>query len=321
MNKPILFIAMVFCIVLGAKAQVTTAEKQLKTQTKDTLNGWKRGGTAGFSFNQVSLTNWAAGGLNAISASASLKLFANYKKDKLTWDNNLDLGYGLVRQGTGSAATIQKNDDQIDFTSKLGLKAKDNLYYAALLNFKTQFAEGFAYPNDSTAISDFLAPGYLLFAAGVDYKRDKITVFLAPVTSKVTIVAHQPLADAGAFGVTAATYDSLGRRVTSGENIRTEFGGYLRALYQADLMKNVGLVSKLDLFSNYLNNPGNIDVNWETTIVMKVNDYINVKFGTHLIYDDDIDISVDENDDGIIDAVGPRTQFKQLFNLGFSYKF
>ena len=109
--------------------------------------------------------------------------------------------------------------------------------------------------------------------------------------------------------------------VQQGEQIRTEFGGYLRMFYKRDIMKNVSFQTKLDLFSNYLNNPENIDVNWETLFSFKVNKFISASLATQLIYDHDIMISVDDNDDGIIDAIGPRTQFKQILNIGFSYKF
>ncbi len=181
---------------------------------------------------------------------------------------------------------------------------------------------GFNYPDDSTKISDLLAPAYLLGAVGLDYKpSDKFTAFVAPVTAKTTFVNDQVLADAGAFGVEKAVYDTAGNLLTAGKNIRTEFGGYIRLFYKVDVMKNVSLQTKLDLFSNYLENPQNIDVSWEVLISMKVNKYISATITTHLLYDDDTDISIDNNNDGIIDRIGPRTQFKEVLGVGFSYKF
>ena len=86
-------------------------------------------------------------------------------------------------------------------------------------------------------------------------------------------------------------------------------------------MENITILTKLDLFSNYMDNPQNIDVGWETLLTMKVNKYISATLTTHLIYDDDIDIAVDTDNDGITDETGPRTQFKEVLGIGFTYNF
>ena len=134
-------------------SQITDAEKQLKTQVADSVMGWKKGGVININTSQTSLTNWAAGGQSSVSVNGLLSLHAHNKKEKSLWENYLDLGYGSLKQKGGD---WWKTDDRIDFTSKYGLKATKNLYYAALLNFKTQMTPGFNYPNDSVKISDFL---------------------------------------------------------------------------------------------------------------------------------------------------------------------
>jgi len=176
-------------------------------------------------------------------------------------------------------------------------------------------APGYNYPNDSVKISTFMAPAYLLAALGMDYKPDAyLSIFLAPATGRLTIVNDKTLADAGAFGV------------DPGKNTKGEFGGYRRMIYtrndfKPELLKNVAFTTKFDLFSNYLDHPSNMDVSWETLIALKVNQYISVNFTSHLLYDDDTKISIDKNDDGSVDEYGPRVQFKEIFGVGFSYKF
>lgn len=275
---------------------------------------------ASLTFNQVSLTNWAAGGQSSISGNVFVNLFANYKDDKQTWDNSLDLGYGLIRNND---QPFVKSDDRIEFNSKYGRNITDAWYYSGLLNFRTQFAPGYNIPNDSVLISDFLAPAYILLSLGFDYKpNENFTLMLSPVTSKTTIVNNQKLADAGAFGVEGAEFDATtGQKIADGKRIRYEIGSFLKLAYQKEVIENVNFQTKLDLFSNYLNNPGNIDVNWEVIVAMKINKYLTANLNTHLIYDDDIAIGVDRNDDGINDGFGPRTQFKEVFGLGLSYKF
>ncbi|MCI5056370.1 MAG: DUF3078 domain-containing protein [Flavobacteriales bacterium] len=296
---------------IATYAQDTTTEADLKKKKKkegekEVADGWKKGGVFNLGFSQTSLTNWAAGGVNSLSLNGLLNAFANYKKGKSTWDNNLNIGLGSIKQGD---ADWFKNDDVIDFTSKYGRQAFSDWYYAGLINFRTQLLDGFNSPEDSIRISSLLAPGYLLGAIGMDYKpNDEFSLFIAPLTSKTTFVMDDFLAAQGAFGV------------DPGENIRNEFGGYIRMLYQKkEIVKNVNFTTKLDLFSNYLNNPQNIDIVWENLVAMKVNKYLGLTFNTLLLYDDDITI-VGEDSDGNAFA-GPRTQFKEVFTAGFTYKF
>ena len=300
-------------IIPVVNGQVTEAEKKLRTQEADTLQGWKTGGVTALNLSQTSLKNWAAGGQNSLALNGLFSMFANYKNDKSVWDNSLDVGYGLLKQG--SSDEFMKTDDKIDFLSKYGQEAFKNFYYAALLNLKTQMAPGYNYPNTTDKISDFLAPGYLLAAIGMDFKPNNyLSAFIAPLTAKFTFVTDEALSDAGAFGV------------TPGEKVKSELGGYVRMIYTKndftqEFLKNISYTSKLDLFSNYLNKPENIDVSWETLIMMKVNKYISVSFNTHLVYDDDVKIRHDSTGDGVLDKESPKTQFKQILGVGFSYKF
>jgi len=319
MIKKLIFFSLVSFFSGNIIAQTTEAEATLLKQNKDSLDGWKTGGIISINLTQVSLTNWAAGGNNSVSVNGILSLFANLKKGNSNWDNSLDLAYGMLQQGNEN---VRKTDDKIDFTSKYGQKAYKNWYYAGLVNFKSQMTVGYNYPDDSTKISNFMAPAYTLVAIGMDYKPSNVfTLFISPLTMKTTFVNDQTLADAGAYGVDPAKYNDLGILTASGKNIRSGYGGYLRAQFKKDVMENINLQSKLELFSNYAENPDHVDVNWEVLIVLKVNKYISATISTQLIYDHDIDIGVDTNGDDIIDKVGPRTQFKEVLGIGLSYKF
>ncbi|HTL82272.1 MAG TPA: DUF3078 domain-containing protein [Bacteroidia bacterium] len=289
----------------------------------DSTKIWAKGGAFALNFTQASYTNWAAGGINSISGQVLFGVFANYKKGLNTWDNSLDLGYGLLQQST--SAYVKKTDDKIDFTSKYGRYAfKKVWFYSALFGFKTQFQPGYNYLDDTakTKISDFMSPGYALLAIGLDYKPNKkFSLLISPLTAKFTFVNDQALADAGAYGVKKAVYDTAGNIITPGQNVRGEFGSYLRAQYNTDVMKNVTLAARLELFSNYLHNPQNIDVNADLLLGLKVNKYITASLNFSAIYDDDVMIAVDNNHDGVIDGVGPRLQFRQVMAVGFSAKF
>lgn len=298
--------------LMSAVASVNAQEAAVDTS-------WKKGGIIGLNFTQVSLSNWAAGGQNSISGIALFNYFANYNDGKNTWDNNIDLGYGMTQNGDADPI---KSEDKIDLSTKYGRYAFKHWYYTAMLGFKSQFTPGYNYPNDSVKISNFMAPAYITVALGMDYKpNDNFSLFIAPLTGRIIIVNDKDLADAGAYGVDPAEFNDLGEKTKDGDMMRTEFGALLRALYKKDILENVNLQTKLELFSNYIDEPQNIDVNWEVLLSMKVNKYITATLATQLLYDDNTIITIDKNDDGIIDEAGPRTQFKEVLGVGFSYKF
>jgi hypothetical protein len=273
------------------------------SQDTDTLSNWKLGGMSTLTFTQVSLSKyWAAGGENSLSGGVMINFYANYEKDNVSWANSLDLGYGLIKQGD----ITKKSNDRIDFSSQYGKKASEKWNYSGLFNFKTQFAPGYNYPNDQDIISNFFAPAYITTSLGMEYKPDdRFSLFLSPVTGKFTFVADDSLSASGSFGV------------EPGEKFRAELGGFLKAMYKTPLFTNVDLQTKLDLFSNYLNNPQNIDVNMEILINMQINKFLSANINTLFIYDDDINFLIDPESG----KKGPRLQFKEVIGLGLSYKF
>lgn len=279
----------------------------------DTTNYWLTKGNAQLLANQASFTNWAKGGNNSVSGTALLNYNITYNDSLTIWENVFDFGYGLIN--TKEFGT-RKNEDKIDILSNFNHIAATKLYYTAKLNFKSQFVEGYNYPNDSVEVSNFLAPAYVILSAGMTYRPDaNFSFYLSPATGKMTIVNDDVLSAQGAYGV------------TPGEKTRLEFGAYATLDYKKELMENITFKSKLDLFNNYTDpnadNRANIDVNWENSLNLTVNEYITVNIFAHLIYDHDILVPLFKDVDGVevSDGVGRRLQIKQTLGLGFSYKF
>lgn len=278
----------------------------LTAMTQDTVSvegPWTNNGMVGLNFSQVSLTNWAQGGESSYAVNGLSALNFNYNKDRNSWANTVDIGYGIQKIGEKDPA---KTDDHLDLLSKYGRQLSGNWFFSGMLNFKTQFTKGFNQTESGKVlISDFLSPGYLLFSLGMEYKKDdSFFVLLSPATSKITIVVNDSLSGVGSFGV------------DPGKTTRTEFGGSIKIGLNKDLMENVNLTSTLDLFSNYFDNPQNIDISWKALLNMKINEYLSANISTHLIYDDDIE-SIDS--EGV--KSGPKVQFKEILGIGFSYKF
>ncbi len=298
--------------------------------TDTSPDGWKFGGFTSLQINQTALVNWNAGGENSFSGVAQVALFANLKKNGWHWNNAIDLGFGQLYSKTFG---WQKNEDKINVLSTLTrpIGQSKKFSYAAEVNFKTQFAPGYQLPNDSVAISRFMAPGYLILTLGVTYKpADWISFYLSPATGKFTFVTDPELNARGAFGV------------DTGKTVRSEFGAYFRLNLKKQIMKNITIQTDLTLFNNYSDkNPVNrekVDVDWQTSINMKVNKFITVSLFTHLIYDYDIKqlvfdgdnpvYQLDGNGQFVTDADGNKLQkrdallqFKEVLGVGFSYKF
>lgn len=269
----------------------------------DSLTYWKKSGLISANFSQVSLTNWAAGGQSSMSGTFMFNYLANYKKDSLSWDNYFDLRYGFLKE---DETDLTKSSDRIEFNSKIGYATGGGWNYSGLVNFKSQFAPGYNYPRTpgDEPISKFFAPAYVNVALGMDYKTEFLTLFISPATGKFTIVSDDVLSAAGEFGV------------DPGEKFRAEFGGSVRFAAKKEIVKNVTASTKLDLFSNYFNNPGNIDVDWTFMLNMKVNEWLSANLLTQLIYDDDIKIYNPKTDNS-----APMVQFMEMFGVGLSVKF
>lgn len=276
---------------------------------------WTRSGDIGLNFSQSHLSNWAAGGDNALNWQGIFNYNANYAHENNKWDNNISLALGYSHLGDAKAI---KTDDKIELNSLYGYKATEKLFYSLAFSFKTQFADGFDYKNNSTnRISGFMVPAYATLGLGLEYVPNaNFSINFAPLTGRITIVNDQDMADAGAFGVDPAEYDEItGDKINDGKTTRFEFGAKMTAKLDVKIAENVNFNSKLELFSDYLKNPQNIDVDWQNLITMKVNSWLNANITAHLIYDDDIMIT---DKDG---NIGPRTQFKEVLSIGLSYKF
>lgn len=283
----------------------------------DTIpKNWKLNATYILNGTQTSFINWSAGGRNNVSVLGSIITSAVYDKKNIKWANDLNLTLGGLQYiEKESKEGLQKTDDRVDLSSNLGYKLKEHVYFSLLGGLRTQMLDGFAYPNDSVRVSTFMAPGYISGALGIDYiPNSNFSIFSSPFAMKLTIVNDNTLANAGAFGVRAATYDGLGNVLTAGEHFRGEFGAYIKMIYTDTLAKNIELRSKVELFSNYLDDPQNIDVNAEALFNFKVNSWFSASLQWTLIYDDDIDIQDGKG------GFGPRTQFKSVIGLGITYK-
>lgn len=302
----------------------------LKSQDKATTpkdTSWKTNGFISVNVSQTALSNWQGGGQDNISFNALINYEANYKKGNNEWKNKFDGQYGVVKIGQGKV--WQKNADQIFALSKYSKYAfKKYWFYTLVTDFRSQFTDGYKYFGDSskTAISRWAAPAYIQLALGIDFKpADYFVTTISPVAGKITVVSDGNFANNGDYGLSGAVFDANGNVVTPGKKIRYEFGGRLTVKFKKDLNKIVSFDTYADFFSNYTNKPQNIDVVWNSLFTIKIAKFFTASISARMLYDDDINVQYDWNQDGKYDHKndinGPRTQWLSIYGIGFGYKF
>jgi len=277
MKTRILLLLSLLCVI-SLKAQDSTLVATTPAVT-DTVGPWTKKGNASLLFNQSTFSNWVAGGENNVSGNLGLNYDFNYAKGDWSWDNKLIASYGIVK--TKTSAFAKKTDDRIYFNSVLGKKATERWYYSAFVNFRTQFTKGYLYTRDGEGehreeFTSFLSPAYLYAGVGMLYKRDEnLKINLSPVTSKFTFVDK-------AFTLPNEEYFG----VKEGKTIRYELGFNASMYYKLDVIANVQFENILNLYSNYLEDPQNVDIDYQLNIVMRINRYLTTNLMFQVIYDD-----------------------------------
>jgi len=260
----------------------------------DTLNAWTYSVKSSATFSQAAFSNWATGGENSFSLNGLSLLGANYKSSNILWENDLIFAYGGIKQGHQE---YRKTDDKFEINSKFGYLAINKWYYSVLVNFKSQFSPSYDTLSSKTLQSNFMAPAYLTLAGGFNYTPNKhFTLFIGPLSGRTTstFVLDDTLSQRGAFGVKA------------GQHFRHEFGGTIKVSTNLDLMKNINLLSRLVLFSNYKENPEIIKVDWQLLFTLKINELFSTIMNLQVLYDQD---------------VSNKIQVKEILGVGIVHKF
>ncbi|ALJ06737.1 hypothetical protein APS56_05055 [Pseudalgibacter alginicilyticus] len=283
---------------------------------------WIQKNKFGIDLSEVAFVNWNSGGSNSISGLLGFESSANYKDPFFYWNNNVKIRYGINKQ---ESRELRKTDDLFELNSNLGYQPDkySHWFYSARFNFKTQLANGYKYPNRDNEISRLMAPGYLFLGAGMEYGKqiDELSLYFSPLTLKTTFVLDQDLANAGSFGVEPAVLDSLGNVIVEGDRIRSEVGMLLTNSYEMEVAENIKMSNQLSLYSDYINNFGNVDIDWQLTFDFKVNSFVKATFGSHLKYDDDVKTTEPSEIEGEFDEAGAKVQWKQILGVGFAVNF
>ena len=276
----------IFAIVLMFNISLIFAQEN-KEEVKD---GWKKGGNVAITFNQSAFNNeWTGGGISNLLANILVNYDMNLTQGDLIWDNKLIADYGALKNKGDENFT--KSNDRLEFNSLLGKKMKGFWYYSAYFNMKTQMDTGV--DGDGNKTTHFFSPAYFQVGPGLLWKKsDNLKVNISPAAAKYIIV-HDEFA--GSFGT------DLGK--TSAFELGASVNGY----YKLGLGKNISMENLLGLYSNYLNEAKNVDVDYTMNLVMTVNKYISTNLTFQAIYDDN--------------AQRNGFQIREAFGVGVNFKF
>jgi hypothetical protein len=282
MKKIFFFFFLLFSIALFSQDK--------KKDSVPPVPKWKVNGRFTFLFNQSTFTNWKAGGDNNIAGNIGVNYDFNYKNGPWNWDNRIITAYGM---SSIKDEGFRKTGDRFEYNSLLGLKTKKYWFFSFILNFKTQYSRGFDYKKTpKVAISDFFAPAYLTFGPGMLWKRsDNATVNIAPATARFTFVSDE---FSGKYGV------------DQGKNTKFDLGFNLSAFFKFKILDNVTVTNIFAMYSNYLEKPQNIDLDYQMRFSVPLNRYLAMDILLHTLIDDN---------------ASSKVQFKEIFGLSFKYTF
>ncbi|APG65755.1 hypothetical protein LPB136_10430 [Tenacibaculum todarodis] len=258
--------------------------------TTDSIQKWAIKGKFTFLFNQSAFSNWTSGGDNTIAGNVNINYDFNYKKGKWNWDNKIITGYGLSHVDDKG---FRKTNDQFEYNSLLGLKSKGLWFFSFFNNITTQFTRGYDYSQTPVKpTSTFFSPAYISFGPGLLWKKsDDYRINIAPATSRFTFVSEE---FSGKYGVDV------------GETSSYSLGFNLSTYMKFDLMENINMENIVAIYSDYLNHPENIDVNYQMNLLFTINKYFSMNMTLHAVIDDN---------------TSKRIQFREIFGLGLSYFF
>jgi hypothetical protein len=324
--KKLLLLSFLLFSIIGFAQDAEEASK-LDEKAEEGKDGWTRSGKITLLINQSAFSNWQAGGDNNFAGNVNLNYDINYIKGIWIWDNKILASYGLTSTKDDG---IRKTDDRLELNSILGRHIKKNWSASFFMNFKTQFTDGYAYEddyldqapagiirdNEDFPTSGFFKPAYWSFGPGFLWKKnDNLYANISPLTAKFTFITSEIFtyndedyfdANGNQLYVYESSNDVETFGVDPGDSSLFEFGFNLRAYYKADIMKNISIENILNLYSNYLDKPQNVDLDYTMNLVMKINDVFSTNLTFQTIYDDN---------------AFQGFQIREIFGLGLNMNF
>jgi len=293
----------------AAAAEASKLDVKPTKTVPDSLT-WMFSGVVGTNLSQTQLWNWAAGGNNNFTGVIFANLFLRYKKNKISWDSNLDTDLGFM-YASDTKFPWRKSNDKINFATKLGWEFKPKWFLTLLGGFKSQYIAGYDYKEDLDKplyTSNWASPSYTDLSLGIDWKPNKIfSVYYSPIAGRLTTVMDSMLRPK--YGM------QLIKQPDIYKNYKAEVGMTFKGAVLYQDIENLKIMSTIVLFTPYTKKFGNINVDWDFLISYRFLKVLNVSLSTSLKYYDEIMIELKDG------KKGPRVQFMEVLGVGIGYSF
>ena len=305
---------------VDTRVNVTTAQEEALRRvalSKIKPDLWKFKTDLSYLLSQGVISNWAKGGESNISSVLDVTSALNYTNKVTKVNSATSARFALGLQASGKYGGIRKNLDILEINSKINHKAFGKFDLSGIFQFKSQFLPGYTYPNDTTSVmvSKFFNPATFILGYGLEYKPNKnLSVSFSPLSYKGTFVTDTAYINQTKYGIAA---DKMAKN---------ELGAYLTVNSKLVLFEKINMTNRVQLFSNFLMKPQNVDVDWEMIATMPLNWFTDLRVNTHLIYDDNTLLPVFEKGEPVLGTDGkqkkaPMVQFKELLGVSFVFKF
>ena len=267
---------------------------------KDSL--WTKRGNVAVLLNQTGFSDWVGGGTNNFSGTIKFDYEWEYRNKGWDWLSNVESAFGLAKYK--NAPFARKIDDRILIQSIVGKEFTRNLSFSAFFNFTSQIGNGYKYKKDDDnneireLTTRIFSPAYFQIGSGFLWKKDeKLWVNYSPIASRLILVSKK-------FTDGLSENESY-FGVSPNKSSRYELGANLTFHSEGSLLENVNYKQDLKLFSNYLEDASNIDLDYLAQIEINVNPFLSTQLIFQLIYDDN--------------AVS-RLQVREVFGVGVQLK-
>ncbi len=239
-------------------------------------------------FEQQQTKNWSAGGYSSVTFGGLFKGFYNYKYDKHKVDNTVEVAYGRTRQDICGKGIWDKenewikSEDRIEINSIYGYQAVGFWNYSSLINIKSQFDNGYSKDDRENPISAGLSPVVMTTSVGLEYKKSYFSTLFSCLTGKTTYCLDKR----------RSIHEAVFGKDDWDRTWKLSLGSYIKVFYQRDVMKNINILAKLDLFYDYKKPLIDTDITTEIFVSMKISKYLNTFISIQAAIDKDFSTAI-----------------------------
>lgn len=266
---------------------------------------WVRSGEHSFQFAQNYFSdNWHKGGTNNLNFNSYHVLRANYKKDKVRFNNTLEWRLSVFNAPDDSLREYRIGNDLIRYYGDFGLDAfAKGWSYSMNMEAKSQLFN--SYPTNSNQLrSALLSPLYVNAGVGLKFNLDKKSekvrgrrvrwdLALAPISLNFKYVSNDSV-DVVRFGI------------PENKKYNLDMGTTVTSILKYDITRYITWDSRLTYFTSY----DKVEAEFENSLNMALSNAFSTRIYLNVRFDDGVPPHPDLK----------YLQYNQTLSFGLNYK-